>query len=394
MEFVPTGKIRYKGDFMTEKLYYLDAYISEFSARVISSECAGDKNLTVLDKTAFFPEEGGQSADRGFIGEARVLDAFEKDGTVYHVTDRILPEGEVLCRLDFAARYEKMQCHTAEHILCGIIHNRFGLDNVGFHLGDEIVTFDINAQLSESELYEIEEAANRAVFDCLPVTAAFPNREELDTLSYRAKLELRDGVRIVKIGDIDACACCAPHVKNTGEIGLIKIVDFMKHRGGTRIFMVAGRRALNDYRATLANLKRVSAALSVPRFDAGDAFFSYARDIENREYAMKTRAAALAGALADSLDYSLPVTVKYISGIGMDELRAFVNSAQERLTGTLVALCGNEGDYKYIITSKTENLSARAKEINSALGGRGGGKPEAIQGSFSATLSEIFDYFK
>ncbi len=379
---------------MTEKLYYTDAYISEFRACVISSRRVGEKILTVLDKTAFFPEEGGQSADTGYVGDARVLDVRESLGVIYHETDRELPIGEVNCRLDFDKRFEKMQCHTAEHILCGIIHSRFGFDNVGFHLGDEIVTFDVNAPLTEAELASAEQEANRAVFSCLPVTAAFPEKEELKSLSYRAKLDISDGVRIVKIGDIDACACCAPHVKNTGEIGLIKIVDFMKHRGGTRIFMVAGRLALADYSATLSNLKKISAMLSVPRLDGAKGLSAYISDAQNREYTMKTSSAALAEALADSLDFSDGTVVKYIPGISMDELRTFAGAAYERLSGTLVALTGKEGDYKYIITSKTENLSQRAREINAALGGRGGGKPEAIQGLFSATLSEIKNYFK
>ena len=379
---------------MTEKLYYSDAYIREFSASVISSERVGEKNITVLDKTAFFPEEGGQSSDTGYIGEARVLHVYEKCGIIYHETDREVEGVTVSCRLDFDKRFEKMQCHTAEHILCGIIHTRFGLDNVGFHLGDEIVTFDINGVLGEADIRELEEEANSAVFGNLPVRAYFPEKEELESLSYRAKLDLSEGVRVVEIGDIDACACCAPHVSFTGEIGLIKIIDFMKHRGGTRIFMVAGRRALLDYRATLDNLKRISAALSVPRLDAAEGHAAYMRDVANRDYTLKKSATALASVLAESLPYTDGNLVKYIPDIGIDELRAFVNAAADRVSGTLVALIGSERDYKYIITSKTENLSARAKEINLALGGRGGGKPETIQGSFSASLSEIRDYFK
>ena len=379
---------------MTEKLYYKNAYISEFSARVISSERVGDKFLTVLDKTAFFPEEGGQSADGGYIGEVRVLHVFEKEGVIYHETASSVPLGEVRCRLDFEERYVRMQCHTAEHILCGIIHERFGYDNVGFHLGEELVTFDINGVLSDSELYEVESLANRALFACLPVTAHFPTPAELDSLTYRAKLDIREGVRIVKIGDIDACACCAPHVNNTGEIGIIKIIDFMKHRGGTRIFMVAGKRALDDYSATLRCLSEISATLSVPRLNAAEGLAAYISEVENRKYIFKTRAAALATALADAIPETDGNLVKYIPDVSIEELRAFVNAAEDRVGGTLVALTGKAGDYKYIITSKRENLSQRAKEINAALGGRGGGKPASIQGSFSASLSEIQDYFK
>ena len=168
----------------------------------------------------------------------------------------------------------------------------------------------------------------------------------------------------------------------------------MKHRGGTRIFMVAGKRALLDYCATLDNLKKISASLSVPRLDAAEGHAAYMRDVENQKYVMKTRSAALARALAESLDYTDGNLVKYIPDAGIDELRAFMNAAEGKASGILVGLIGSEGDFKYIITSKSENLSARAREINSALGGRGGGKPEAIQGSFSANLFEIIEYFK
>ena len=287
-----------------------------------------------------------------------------------------------------------MQGHTAEHILCGIIHRRFGYENVGFHLGEETVTFDIDGVLSAAELSEVEYEANRAVTACLPVTAYFPKPEELDTLTYRAKLDLSEGVRIVKIGEIDYCACCAPHVNNTGEIGLIKIIDFMKHRGGTRIFMVAGKRALDDYSATLRCLSEISAALSVPRLNAAEGLSAYISEVENRKYIFKTRAAALATALAEAIPETDGNLVKYIPDVSIEELRAFVNAAEDRVGGTLVAITGKAGDYKYIITSKRENLSSRAKEINAALGGRGGGKPASIQGSFSASLSEIQDYFK
>jgi len=149
---------------MTEKLYYKDAYIKEFEAEIVSlSPCEGGFDI-VLDRTAFFPEEGGQSADTGFIGSSRVQHAYERDGVVHHITDSA-PEGKtVSCVLDFSARFEKMQCHTAEHILCGIIHRLFGLDNVGFHLGDEEVTFDVNGVLDRAQLDKVEEIANNAVF--------------------------------------------------------------------------------------------------------------------------------------------------------------------------------------------------------------------------------------
>ena len=225
---------------MTQKLYYIDAYTKEFDAELISVTAAEGGFDVVLDRTAFFPEEGGQSADTGSIGGARVLDVYEQQGIIHHLTD-VSPEGkQVHCVLDFDSRFEKMQCHTAEHILCGIIHRIFGLDNVGFHLGADEVTFDVDGVLDRSQLDKVEEIANNVVFSNLSVRTYFPSSEELSSMEYRSKLDLTEGVRLVEVEGTDTCACCAPHVSRTGEIGLIKILDFMKHRGGTRIWMVAG----------------------------------------------------------------------------------------------------------------------------------------------------------
>ena len=378
---------------MTEKLYYTDAYIRDFSATVIScTACDGGYDI-ILDKTAFFPEEGGQSSDTGKIGTAKVSYVYEQDSIVHHITDAPLDLGEAHCALDFQARFDKMQCHTAEHILCGIIHKLYGLDNVGFHIGDDEVTFDISSPLSRDQLDRVETLANEAVYNNLPVDAYFPTTEELDSLDYRSKLELTENVRLVKIGDVDLCACCAPHVSRTGEIGLIKILEVMHHRGGMRIWMVAGGRALSDYRVKYGNVRRISAALSTPQHMTADALDKYMQDTEQLKYELKSARRALAEAKAEAVIPTEGNAVYCFADFGAEELRAFVNSAISKVGGILVALSGTDGDYKYIIASGTVNLTSEIKSINSALGGRGGGKPGAVQGSFSATLDDIRAYF-
>ena len=378
---------------MTEKLYYKDAYIKEFSATVLSCERRDGGYETVLDRTAFFPEEGGQSADRGYIGEARVLDAFERDGVVYHLTDRRVALGEVYCKLDFDERFEKMQCHTAEHILCGIIHSLYGLENVGFHLGDDIVTFDVSAPLTREQLDEVERLANEAVFANIPVETSFPTQNELSLLEYRSKLELTENVRIVKIGDVDSCACCAPHVKLTGEIGLIKVLDFERHRGGIRIIMVAGRRALVDYSKKYANIKRISAMLCTPQHETADELSRLMSEYESLRGELKAVKLRSAEALASTYEQEEKNAVVFLEGFTPDELRAFANAYKEKVGGILVALTGEEGDYKYILMKKASDVSAEIKKINAALLGRGGGRGEMAQGTFKSTLEEIKNYF-
>ena len=183
---------------MTKKLYYDDAYIKSFEASVLSLEKVEKGYEVVLDKTAFFPEEGGQSADKGIVDGVKVLDVYERDGVVYHLLENAPEEKKVRCEIDFTDRFDKMQQHTAEHILCGVIHSLYGYDNVGFHLGDAEVTFDINAYLTREQLNLVEEIANKAVFDNLEVKAYFPGKEGLLSLSYRSKIEADDSVRIVQ----------------------------------------------------------------------------------------------------------------------------------------------------------------------------------------------------
>ena len=378
---------------MTEKLYYKDAYIKEFEAEIISITPYEGGFDILLDRTAFFPEEGGQSADRGFIGSARVINAFERDGEVHHITDSV-PEGErVKCTLDFSERFEKMQCHTAEHILCGIIHRLFGLDNVGFHLGDDEVTFDVNGVLDRRQLDMVESLANEAVFANVKIETVFPSADELLSIDYRAKLDITEGVRLVKIGEVDTCACCAPHVASTGEIGMIKILDFMKHRGGTRIWMVAGIRALADYRARYENIKRISGMLSTPQLETAATLEAYISDSENIKANLKQSRLRIAELEAEKIEPTDSSAVFYLSDFAIPELIAFSNIANTKVGGITVAISGAEGDYKYVISSRSVDLRSISKDINSALSGRGGGRPEMIQGSFACTLDEIKEYF-
>ena len=379
---------------MTEKLYYKDAYISSFVAKVIDFKPTDSGYDVILDKTAFFPEEGGQSADTGYIGDARVSYVYERDGIVHHIIDKRPSLGEQSCSLDFDARFEKMQCHTAEHILCGIIHQLFGLDNVGFHLGADEVTFDVNGVLTREELDRVEEIANNSVFSNLDVKTYFPTAEELPSIEYRAKLDITDGVRLVEIEGVDTCACCAPHVSKTGEVGLIKILDYMKHRGGTRIWMVAGKRALNDYRARYDNIKRISAMLCTPQLETADTLDNYVKDSESAKANLKLARLKIAELEAHKIQKIDGNAVFLLSDFTIPELIAFSNIANDKISGITVALSGEEGDFKYVISSNSVDLRSLAKEINSALSGRGGGRPEMIQGSFGASFKEIQDYFK
>ncbi len=379
---------------MTEKLYYKNAYAEMFEATVLSCESCGEMFDIVLDKTAFFPEEGGQYSDRGFISDAVVTDVKEKQGLIHHFTDRALQVGsKVEGKIDFAERYEKMQCHSGEHILSGIIHKLYGFDNVGFHLGREDVTMDVSAPLTREELDNIERLANEVIYKNVEITATFPTEDELATMEYRSKLELTENVRIVRIGEYDSCACCAPHVRYTGEIGLIKILDFAKLRGGIRIHIAAGRRAMRIFSEFYKNAGEISALISVPKHEIANGTSKLYAELaalrsEYSQYRMEIMTRD-----AESLAKTDGNRVVYFPNASNEELIAFSNIALPKIGGILVLLSGDAGSFKYVISSNSKDLRSLAQDINKSLLGRGGGKPNMIQGSFGASLKDIESYF-
>ena len=381
---------------MTLKLYDGDSHLSRFRAAVTGCEAAGEGWALTLNQTAFFPEGGGQAPDTGTIGPARVTDVQEREGRILHYTDRPLPVGETVdCALDWAQRFARMQGHSGEHIVSGLVHARFGYDNVGFHMAPEALTVDFNGELTAAEIEEIERAANEVVWANVAVTAEYPPPEALAAMDYRSKLDLTENVRIVTIEGVDRCACCAPHVSRTGEIGLIKITDFMRHRGGMRLTMLAGSAALGDYAEKQAQAAALSALFSARRADIVPAAQKVWDELQaaryeltglKRELLLKELAAR--PETAGNLCFFVP------AGFDAQSLRSLVNAAVERCGGVAAVFCGSDGEgYQYVMGSRSVDLRARAKEINGAIAGRGGGQPAMIQGSARASRAEIEAYF-
>ena len=254
---------------MTEKLYEKDAYIKEFTATVIDCISADNAFKIILDKTAFFPEGGGQASDMGVLDETEIFDVQIEDKTIYHYAKEPIKVGsEIIGKIFFERRFFFMQNHTGEHIVSGIAHRYFGVNNVGFHLSEDFVTVDFDKELSREQLNIVEYLANQTVWQNLPVRAYFPTEEELEKTEYRSKKEIDGAVRLVEIKDTDICACCAPHVKNTGEIGIIKLLDTEKMRGGIRIILKCGNFALQDYKNKYQNVSQISTLLSAKQENA------------------------------------------------------------------------------------------------------------------------------
>ena len=372
------------------RLYYIDSHLHEFSATVTGVSEVKNGFAVTLDKTAFFPEGGGQSADTGFIGDVRVTDVREKDGSIIHYVNQPLTVGaEYLCKLDWEQRYRRMQCHSGEHIVSGISNALHGVENVGFHMGSGDMTIDFDKELTWDELMEIERRANEAVRADIPVTASFPDSDTLETLEYRSKLELTHDVRIVEIPGIDRCACCAPHVSHTGEIGMIKILDFMRHRGGIRVTLTAGMDALDAVRVMQENVTDISRLLSAKRHECARAV----ERVLNENAKAKERISALSMELAKLKAESIAETDGNIcvfdSVLDDVALRELVNMLVPKCGGIAVAFSGADGAYNYIIGSRNIDLRANGKEINAGISGRGGGSKEMIQGRSTGTRNQI-----
>lgn len=375
----------------TEKLFYRDSHMKAFTARVLSCEEGKKGYQVVLDRTAFFPEGGGQFGDTGWLDQVEVFDTHEKDGLVYHYTrEPLVPGIEVQGRLDFEERFSRMQQHSGEHILSGIVNSLFGYDNVGFHLGADVTTLDFNGELTPEQIEDVELRANRAVFENIPVQILYPTREELKDMEYRSKIEIEGQVRIVSIPGYDTCACCAPHVERTGEIGLIKVISCERHRGGCRVTIVCGMRALTDYRIRQKNVTEVSVALSARPDQIGEAVLRLKeQQAKTREQLNRMQEVYLQQRLSEitQADRNVCIFEEELDNIAA---RNFVNDAMMRCKGICGAFIGTEeGGYRYILGSQTVDMREFARKLNARFQGKGGGKPEMVQGSLNGREEEI-----
>ena len=385
---------------MTVRLFDQDAYIREFDAVVTA--CWERKNgwAVCLDRTAFYPEGGGQPGDRGYLlpetmdpaaGEKILIgDTHEKDGEVLHYTDHPLTPGtHVKGRIDWAHRFDLMQNHSGEHIVSGLIHNRFGYSNVGFHMGSDVLTIDLDGDITPDQLAQIEAEANEIVWQNVRTQIDLYTEAEAALLVYRSKKELHGTVRIVTFPGADVCACCGTHVSMTGEIGLIKLLSVSKFRSGVRIEMLCGRRAFNYLNRIWEQNHQISVLLSAKP----DKTASYVEKLKTHDsevsfslYEMKQRYFEETAVKAAAM----PSVYLFEQGLEPDEVRRLCVLLMEHCSGVCAVFSGDDQNgYKYALGQKNGNLKELNQELNAALQGRGGGKPFFLQGNVSAARDQI-----
>lgn len=376
---------------MTKKLYYENSYQKKFTATVTDCETIIDGYRICLDQTAFFPEGGGQTGDSGLLDNCEVFNTREKDGLIWHYTKAPLEPGTTVTgQIDWAKRFDRMQQHTGEHIVSGLVHKHFHYNNVGFHLGETEVTLDFDGPITKEELREIEQEANQALWSNLSIEIIYPSKETLKTLNYRSKIEIQGQVRIVTIPGIDVCACCAPHVAHTGEIGLIKLTNVQSHRGGVRIHLLAGMRALADYEEKEDNVKAISVLLSAKEEDAAKAV----EHLKQENFNHIGQILQLQKTLIEQKAAKVPEGTKDIAffeaALDANTAREFVNLLTKRCTGIACVFIGTDTvGYRYILGSSQEDVRPLCKKLNEAFQGKGGGKPEMVQGSLQGTKQAI-----
>ena len=415
---------------MTRKLYDEDAYRTTCGAHVCECEKIGeDEYRVVLDQTIMFPTEGGQTHDAGFINDIEVTDVQIKDQIIYHTLPQPVEVGsEVSVHIDWEHRFSNMQMHSGEHIFSGLVHSKFGYDNVGFHLSDNIATMDYNGPVSEEEISELEMAANRIIWENRQIKTWYPDADELASLDYRSKSGISGDVRMVEIEGVDLCACCAPHVNTTAEIGLIKIVSRENYKGGVRLSYLCGKRAFADYcvwhsnadklsqllncsrQDILPTVERNKSALAESKFENG-ALWRKLIDvrIENdmaangvmnvndgntaamAESGSDSNAAEMVESGRDSRGAILSNFAIYFENFADSSLISYeVNKIKEFNKKCVFVFNGDdEKGYRFLMESDSCDMNACMKRFKDELGAKGGGRPNSVQGTIVAPKSDI-----
>ncbi len=375
---------------MTEKLYDKDSFLGEFSAAVLECKKQGDNWSVLLDKTAFFPEAGGQKSDKGTLGNAFVLDVQIEKENIYHITDKPL-KGKVVGKIDMSRRFDFMQQHSAEHIVSGIAHSLYGCENVGFHLSEDIVTLDFDKYLTEAQLLKIEKIANQKVISNASFNCFYPDDEALKTLDYRSKKELEGAVRIVEIEGTDMCACCAPHVKSAGQIGVIKLLDTERLRGGIRIELKAGKRALEDYNQKYRSIRKISCLLATAQSETSLGVERLLNTLNEQKTQITFLKYEIIGLKAKSFNPKTKISATFEDDLTVRDLQIFADTLHKLYGGIRGVFSQNENGFAFAICG--DDLDGFFADFKTSFNVKGGGRNGMVQGTVEAEKEEINHFF-
>ena len=379
---------------MTRKLFYEDCHLRRFEARVTACEKSEKGYEIRLDATAFYPEGGGQACDLGTLGRVCVLDVQERHEEIVHTCDGPLEPGSVVEGvIDYDRRFDLMQQHTGEHIVSGIIHRRYGYHNVGFHMGSEMTEIDFDGVVPAEDLPVIEREANMAIWQNIPVNCWYPSEAELPHVFYRTKRELPWPVRIVQVPGYDSCACCGIHTEATGEVGLVKLFSVTGLRGGSRIEMSCGNRALALLNRGFEQNRQVSQAFSAKWYETGEAARKINEALANEKFRVSQLQKRIFETIAQGYEGAVNV-LHFEADLEPVQVRMLADAIGQVCSGSAAVFSGVDGDgYAFAMVARDGDLRPLGKTMTAALQGRGGGKPGFQQGRVMATRLEIEAFF-
>ena len=376
-----------------KKLYYADSFLKEFTAAVISCEEAKGGWEVMLDATAFYPTGGGQECDIGVLGGVKVLDVKEQGEQIIHLCDAPLEVGSVVNgAIDWQRRFDHMQQHSGEHLVMGQIYEKFGYHNVGFHMGTNLVTIDLNGPVTWAELMEIEQRVNQIIWENRPVKTWYPSPEELPNVNYRTKKALPWPVRIVEFDGADVCACCGTHVQYTGQIGLVKFVSCIKFKEGVRVEMASGERALKLFQNIFEQNRQVSQTFSAKILETGAAAQKFNEMLNQEKFRATGLQRKVFAAIADSCA-GKELALLFEENLTPGQVRELADAVADKAVTAVVCSGADDTGYSICMIIRTADTRALGKEVNAKLNGRGGGKPGAFQGSVQATRAAIEGFF-
>ena len=388
----------------TIKLYDNLPYETEFTAKIIKiSSFDKEKNLyeLVLDKTLFFPEAGGQSCDKGNINIENSTTIVERvvidnEDVITHIIHSEIPlqlenlaKVEIYGKIDWIHRFSNMQQHSAEHIFSGIVHRKYGFENVGFHLSDNNVTMDYSGYLTPEQVAEIEFETNKVIAQNISISCYYPNENELNNINYRCKSELSGDIRIVEIKGIDICACCCPHVKQTGEIGLMKVISSIRYKGGTRLSILCGFRALEYFNSLYAQMGELKSLLSAEQSEVVNTVTLLRNEKDELKNKLIEVSKNLLISEIDNLPTGSPALI-FADEINPKSQREALNYLISKRNNYCGILVGNDKKgYSYLIGSNNLDSVLVQAKLKEGLNAKGGGKKEMIQGFIEASKNEI-----
>lgn len=384
---------------MSYKIYYDDSFIKDFTATVISCEKQDDRWAVVLDKTAFYPEGGGQPCDKGYMeADDEIIDVREvkeKGEKIIHYCNAPVSCGQVISgHIDWRRRFDFMQQHTGEHMFSGVVHSMFGYNNVGFHMNEKDVVVDFDGVLSRQDIQAVMDKCNEIVWANQPVIAYFP--DNVQEMEYRSKKALQGDIRIVKAGDADVCACCGTHTATTAQAGPIVALTFSSYKGGTRISMLCGKRAIDYLKKQNDNCYEISHLLSSPVNNITSAVSSRLKEIDRLKLQLSQCKKQLIEMWAQEMTAQEGICAVEKAELDSSEIQSFTLMLANRADIAAVISPQSAGGCKICVISQSVNTNGLGKHISSYLGGKGGGKPGIYQGvtEKSCSQEQLFSIIK